>query len=125
MDNKDLNNEEFEKDVMEENEIIEAIDGVECKEATTESKIEKIKEDSKSSIFLKKILSAIVDQIISIAISLILLIVIDFILRIFGLYIAEREPMFLIMYIIVNILYAPICTSIKLKDTIGRKIILK
>lgn len=123
MDNKDLNNDEFEKEVVEENKVIEAIDGVECKEVTTEN--EKNKEDGKGIKFLKKVLAGIIDQIISIAISLLLLIVFDLILKVIGLYIAEREPMFLIMYIIVNIFYTPICTSTKLKETIGRKIILK
>lgn len=124
MDNKDLSNEEFEKNVVEENKVIEAIDGVEYKEATTESKSED-KEEGKGMKFLKKVLSGIIDQIISIAISLILLIVFDLILKVVGLYIAEREPMFLIMYIIVNIFYAPICTSTKLKETIGKKVIIK
>ncbi|MGG7056719.1 hypothetical protein ACQPUY_12620 [Clostridium nigeriense] len=125
MDNKDLNNDEFEKEVVEENKVIEAIDGVECKEVTTEKKNGKNKEDGKGIKFLKKVLAGIIDQIISIAISLLLLIVFDLILKVIGLYIAEREPMFLIMYIIVNIFYTPICTSTKLKETIGRKIILK
>lgn len=125
MDNKDLSNEEFENNVAEENKVIEAIDGVEYKEATTESKSEDKKEEGKGMKFLKKVLSGIIDQIISIAISLILLIVFDFLLKVVGLYIAEREPMFLIMYIIVNIFYTPICTSTNLKETIGKKVILK
>ncbi|MGG7142306.1 hypothetical protein ACQPVP_02430 [Clostridium nigeriense] len=125
MDNKDLNNDEFQEEVVEKNKVIEAIDGVDCKEVTTEKKNEKNKEDGKGIKFLKKLLAGIIDQIISIAISLLLLIVFDLILKVIGLYIAEREPMFLIMYIIVNILYIPICTSTKLKETIGRKIILK
>lgn len=123
MDNNDLNNDEFEKEVVEENKAIEAIDGVDCKEVTTEN--EKNKENGKGIKFLKKVLAGIIDQIISISISLLLLIVFDLILKVLGLYISEREPMFLIMYIIVNILYTPICTSTKLKETIGRNIILK
>ena len=126
MDNNNLNNdEELKKEVVEENKVIEAIDGVDCKEAATENKSENNKEDGKGIKFLKKVLSGIIDQIISIAISLILLIVFDLLLKAVGLYIAEREPMFLIMYIIVNIFYAPICTSTKLKETIGKKVILK
>lgn len=125
MDNNNLNNEEFKKEVVEENKVIEAIDGVDCKEAATENKSENNKEDGKGIKFLKKVLSGIIDQIISIAISLILLIVFDLLLKAVGLYIAEREPMFLIMYIIVNIFYGPICTSTKLKETIGKKVILK
>ena len=86
---------------------------------------EKVIQDSKVINFLKKILSGVIDQIISIALSLLLIIVLDLLLKLFGLYIAQREPMFLIMYVIVNIIYGPICASTKLKDTIGRKIMLK
>ena len=105
----------------------------EMKEQATEVKdnseelVEEVgtKEDSKGVVFLRKILGGVIDQIINIAISLLLLIVVDFLLKLVGFYIAEREPMFLIMYVIVNIVYAPICTSTKLKYTIGRKTMLK
>lgn len=117
MEDKKLNNEEIEKEALEESRIIEAIDEVDNEENN--------KEEGKGVNFFKKVLAGIIDQIISIALSLVLLIVFDLVLKLFGFYIAEREPMFLIMYIIVNIFYAPICTSIKLKETIGRKIILK
>lgn len=114
MDNKELNNEEVVNETVEEIKVIETVD-----------EEEKVKQDGKVMKFLKKILSGVIDQIISIALSLLLLIVVDLLLKLFGLYIAQREPMFLIMYIIVNIIYGPICASTKLKDTIGRKIMLK
>ncbi|MCF0147539.1 MAG: hypothetical protein HUJ77_03985 [Clostridium sp.] len=114
MDNNKLNNEEVIKEVMEENKSIEEV-------------IEKTKgeEDSKVSRFLKRILAGVIDQIISISLALLLLIVTDLILKLFGFYIASREPMFLIMYVIVNVIYGPICASTKLNDTIGRKTMLK
>lgn len=114
MDNNELNNEEVIKEAMEENKSIE--------EVIEETKRE---EDSKALKFFKRILAGVVDQIISIAVALLLLIVTDLLLKLFGFYIAEREPMFLIMYVIVNIIYGPICVSTKLKDTIGRKTVLK
>ena len=114
MDNKELNNEEVVNETVEEIKVIETVD-----------EEEKVKQDGKVMKFFKKILSGVIDQIISIALSLLLLIVVDLLLKLFGLYIAQREPMFLIMYIIVNIIYGPICASTKLKDTIGRKIMLK
>lgn len=117
MEDKKLNNEEIENEALEENKVIEAIDKLDNEENN--------KEESKGVNFFKKFLVGIIDQIISIAISLVLLIVFDLVLKLFGFYVAEREPMFLVMYIIVNIFYAPICTSIKLKETIGKKIILK
>ena len=113
MDNKELNNEEATNEAMEEIKVIETVE---------ETKKE---EDSKALKFLKRILAGVVDQIISIAVALLLLIVTDLLLKLFGFYIAEREPMFLIMYVIVNIIYGPICVSTKLKDTIGRKTVLK
>ena len=86
---------------------------------------EEEKEESKGLRFFKKILGGVIDQIISISLSLLLLVVFDLILKLFGFRIAQREPMFLIMYVIVNVIYSPICTSTKLKDTIGRKTMLK
>ncbi|MDV4149957.1 hypothetical protein R0131_03825 [Clostridium sp. AL.422] len=118
MDNKELNQDDVINEVIEENKVIEPVDA-EVYEET------EVKDDSKGIRFLKKILAGAIDQIISIALSLLLLIVVDLLLKLFGFYIVEREPMFLIMYIIVNIIYGPICASTKLKDTIGRKTVLK
>lgn len=115
MDNNELNNEEVIKEAIEENKLIEDV-------------IEKTKiqeEDSKVLRFFKRILAGVIDQIISIALALLLLIVTDLVLKLFGFYIASREPMFLIMYVIVNVIYGPICASTKLRDTIGRKTMLK
>lgn len=112
MDNKELNNE-----------VKEEINEIETAEEIAEET--KKEEDSKALKFFKRILAGVVDQIISIALALLLIIVTDLVLKLFGFYIAEREPMFLIMYVIVNIVYSPICTSTKLKDTIGRKTVLK
>lgn len=84
-----------------------------------------VREDSTKLIFLKRVLSGVIDQIILIAISLILLLVFNGILKLFGFYIAEREPMFFILYVIANILYGPICKLSKLNTTIGTKINFK
>lgn len=114
MENKELNNEEVIKDnKLEENPIEEML------------AIDEIHEDSKFMKFLKKLLSSVADQIITIGLSLVGIVLFDFILKLFGLYIAERQPMFLIIYVIVNILYSPICESTKLNKTIGKKVIKK
>lgn len=118
MDNKELNNEEAINEAVEESKVIEAVDEKEFAE-------EKVKKESKVVKFLKKVLAGTIDQIISIALALVLLIVLDLLLKLFGFQIAQREPIFLIVYVIVNIIYGPICTSTKLKDTIGRKTMLK
>ena len=118
MDDKELNKDEVINEAVKESNVIEPVNSDVYEET-------EVKEDGKGLIFLKKILAGAIDQIISIALSLLLLIVVDLLLKLFGFYIAEREPMFLIMYVIVNIIYGPICTSTKLKDTIGRKTVLK
>lgn len=82
-------------------------------------------EDGKNLVFLKRVLSGIIDQVISIAIALVLLLVFNLVLKIFGFYIVEREPIFAIIYVITNILYTPICNSSKLGKTIGLKINFK
>lgn len=74
--------------------------------------------------FVKEILIGVVDQIVSLVAALVILFVFNLIIKIFGYYVAEKEPMFLIMYVIVNIIYSPICNKLKLKQTVGRKILL-
>lgn len=86
---------------------------------------EEVKEDSKVVKFIKRLLAATIDQIVAIALALLLLLVFDFLLKFVGFYIAERQPMFLIIYVITNILYTPICESTKLGRTIGKKTMLK
>jgi uncharacterized RDD family membrane protein YckC len=81
-----------------------------------------IKNEGKFTKFLKRILSGIIDQVISIALALILLIVIKFLIGFMGYYITQKESMFLLIYIIVNVLYRPILESTKLGDTIGKKL---
>jgi uncharacterized ion transporter superfamily protein YfcC len=117
--NKEIDsNEYFEDNSINEGKIIEAVDEEEIQK-------DESKEDIKDIKFVERILATIIDQIISLSVALVLLIVFDFTLKLLGFYIAERQPMFLIVYIIVNIIYAPICESTGLKKTIGRKLVLK
>ena len=83
------------------------------------------KNDSKIMKFIKRALASAIDQIIVIAISLLLLVVFDFALRALGFYVTQRQPIFFIIYVLVNIVYEAICSSTKLKKTIGKKTILK
>ena len=124
MDNKELKNEQAIGETIEE--VVETTNETETSlEDVASEMINETKEDSKAMKFLKKVVAGLVDQVISISLALILLIVVDFVLKLIGFYIAEREPMFLIMYVLVNILYRPICSLTKLKDTIGMKIMTK
>lgn len=55
--------------------------------------------------FIRGFLSAIMEQCIVLAISLTLLLIFDGIIRLLGFYVAERMPIFLVVYIISNIGY--------------------
>lgn len=118
VDNEDINNNENKDDkivgTIEEDNSIEENDSD-----------KEIKEDGKAVKFIKRLLAATIDQIVVIAIALLLLLVFDFILKLIGFYIAERQPMFLIIYVITNILYSTICESTNLGRTIGKKTMLK
>ena len=135
MENKELNNEEniikeetvteVENNDLVINEEVVKNDNLDQNVIEEMLTVEEVQEDSKTIKFLKRILASVADQIIAIALSLASIVLFDLILRLFGLYIADRQPMFLIIYVIVNILYSPICESTKLGKTIGKKVILK
>lgn len=135
MENKELNNEEniikeetvteVENNDLVINEEVVKNDNLDQNVIEEMLTVEEVQEDSKTIKFLKRILASVADQIIAVALSLVSIILFDLILRLFGLYIADRQPMFLIIYVIVNILYSPICESTKLGKTIGKKVILK
>lgn len=131
-DNKLEKEENLVEEVKVENkEVVENTED-EIKEET-KVLVEDFEDESKDEIeeesiekkpgFLKKILSGIIDQILSIAISLLALVLFDAIIKLFGFQVSDREPMFLIMYIITNVLYRPILEASKLKETIGGKLI--
>ncbi|GAA0109999.1 RDD family protein [Clostridium tertium] len=111
INNDEVNNEELNKDI-EVTEEDNAING-------------EVKEDGKAVKFIKRLLAATIDQIVAIAFALLLLLVFDFLLKFVGFYIAQRQPMFLVIYVITNILYSTICESTKLGRTIGKKTMLK
>lgn len=118
VDNEDINNNENKDDKI--------VGGIEEDNSIEENDTDKeIKEDGKAVKFIKRLLAATIDQIVVIAIALLLLLVFDFILKLIGFYIAERQPMFLIIYVITNILYSTICESTNLGRTIGKKTMLK
>lgn len=109
-----------EKDVIAEN--IEEI----LEEEILEEEIEEMEEETEteSKGFVKELLAGVLDQIVVMASSLVVLLVFNLILKIFGYYVAEKQPMFLIIYVIINVIYGPICRKFKLKETVGRKVLL-
>ena len=86
---------------------------------------EEIKADCKFLHYTKVILSGILDQIFVIALALILFGIFDLALRVFGYRVASREEVFMIIYVISNILYYPILQELLHGKTLGKKFIFR
>ena len=109
-----------------ENEVEQIITEEELKDfATEEVYKEVVKVEGKFSHFFKAILSGVLDQILAVGIALILFLIFDLILGVIGYEIAMREEMFLIIYVISNVLYYPISQEILEGKTVGKKVILR
>ncbi|WP_288479534.1 RDD family protein [Clostridium thermobutyricum] len=72
--------------------------------------------------FGKRFFANILDQIILGSISLLVIVIFALIIRIFGYMIAMPVPMFLVAYIVLNILYVPVFEH-KGGRTIGKRIL--
>lgn len=119
------------EDSLGNEEVLDIDNVIEEKEVTIEEILEENEEVREKSIkvvknntFMKDILAGVIDQIIVMAGSLATLLIFDLILRLFGYYIVEKQPMFLIIYIIINIIYGPVCKKLKFKETVGKKVLL-
>lgn len=86
---------------------------------------EEIKADGKLLHYTKVILSGILDQIFVMALSLIIFGIFDLALRLFGYRVALREEIFMIIYVISNILYYPILQEVLHGKTLGKKFIFR
>ena len=86
---------------------------------------EEIKKDGKFLHYTRVLLSGIVDQIFSVALALILFGLTSLILRLFGYYILMKDEVFLITYIISNVLYYPLTAEFIHGKTLGKKIIIR
>lgn len=114
----------------QENLIEKEVEQIITEEEVQDIEVEEIYEevvssDSKFSYYFKVILSGVLDQILAVGIALILFFVLDLILGVLGYEIAMREEMFLIVYIITNVLYYPISQEILEGKTLGKKVILR
>ncbi len=78
--------------------------------------------ENKKQGFFSKIMVEVANQCCIIISALILLAIFDGAFKIFGYYIAERVPLFFLLYLIMNICYRPILESSKLKATVGNKL---
>ena len=83
-----------------------------------------LKEDGKVIRFIKNILSGI-DQIVAVVIALILYLAISLIFKVAGYKIVMREEMFLIVFIVSNVLYYPLVQEFLGGKTLGRKFVLR
>ncbi|SHE65543.1 hypothetical protein [Clostridium fallax] len=103
----------------------EEIEKIENLDSNLKEDLNNLKEESKCSKkdnFLIRLVASLIDQIIALGISLILLLVFDLILKPFGLYVAERIPVFFFIYVIINILHPVIGRCSKMRGTLGEKI---
>lgn len=124
--NSDLieKNDEFvSEEALEEAEVYLAEE--EAAEAKEFIRDEEIKNDGKLLHYTKVILSGILDQIFAIGLALVLFGVFDLALRAFGYRVALREEVFVIIYVISNILYYPILQEILHGKTLGKKFIFR
>lgn len=86
---------------------------------------EEIKADGKILHYTKVILSGILDQIFVMALSLTIFGIFDLALRLFGYRVDLREEIFMIIYVISNILYYPILQEVLHGKTLGKKFIFR
>ena len=124
--NSDLieKNDEFvSEEALEEAEVYLAEE--EAAEAKEFIRDEEIKNDGKLLYYTKVILSGILDQIFVIGLALIIFGIFDLALRVFGYRVALREEVFMIIYVISNILYYPLLQEFLHGKTLGKKFIFR
>ena len=84
-------------------------------ENNQENVVETAKEDGKAMRFFKNILSGII--------GLILYLIVSLVFKVAGYKIVMREEMFLIVFIISNVLYYPLVQEFLDGKTLGRKLV--
>lgn len=109
----------IETTIEEKDVVVDSMDEILLQE---EENLEEI--EIESNYFIKELLVGMIDQIIVSSVALITLLLLNLVLKLFGYHIVEKQPMFLIIYVIINIIYQPICKKIRLKETVGRKVLL-
>lgn len=118
----------LENEVLVENEEVINLDTI-----LEETEVENVEEEiisqdireAKNNNFGKSILIGAVDQIVVFAGALAIQLLFGLLLRLLGYHIVEQDKIFIIIYVLINILYAPICQKLKLEKTFGSKVVLK
>ncbi len=135
-----MNNREEEEKEIQSTEEVENVENVENvgeevlvseedikdnEEILGEEKVMESEEIKKEKGFGSRLLASILDQVFCVGISIILLFIISAIIHMIGyrFILIGKYNMFIIIYIIVNIFYAPIMTASKLKNTFGRTLL--
>lgn len=102
---------------------------VENKAEETETKQEAVigENNVNKPSFLKVICANILDQLLIVATSSLLLLLFDFVLKIFGYRVVRENAVLVLLvgavYFIINCIYSPLMIKTKLKNTIARKIL--
>lgn len=76
----------------------------------------------KSSL-IKRIFAGVIDQLITLSISGIALIIFDFVIKFAGYKVSMPLGILMIFYFIANVLYMPIMDRTKLEKSIGKRIL--
>lgn len=92
------------------------------KDAVDSKKEDKVKDKIGKISVKDSFISIIIDQAISLGISAAVLFIIDGIIHLFGWKIANREGMFIILFVVVNIIYNTILHKSKASNTFGEKL---
>lgn len=109
----------------EEMEKIEVNNQENVTEEIVADTVKENKEDGKVMGFIKNILSGVVDQIAAVIIALILYLIVSLVFKVAGYKIVMKEEMFLIVFIISNVLYYPLVQEFLGGKTLGRKLVLR
>lgn len=121
INNENEENSEVSENMEENNSLAEEEKAEEVNIESVESE-DGINKEKKGPSLLKKLFSNILDQSLIIALSSILLIIFDFLIKFVGYMVVMPLGVLLIIYFIVNSLYSPIIKNSKLKKTLGEKI---
>lgn len=113
------------EEVLEEAEVYLAEE--EAAEAKEFIRDEEIKKDGKVFHYTKVLLSGILDQIFVILLAMVIFGVFGLVLKVFGYKFAidMRESIFMIIYVISNILYYPIIQEVLHGKTLGKKFVFR
>lgn len=119
-----------EKEILQQDNLQETLDEIMVEQA--EEKIEKVevteeKEEKKvkkeMSPSIKLVLVGLVDQVVAASLAVVVLFLFNVILQLFGYQVKEMIPMYLIMYVIVNVFFKLICNACKFKGSFGTRIV--